>query len=205
MVSTDLESRKRRALSLVERYPASCEILEFYAGLIGFDSDWPTLRARLQEIAPVPMREASAGLAEPEGIFLKILLRNHPPAADSFLEKNQCPECGSAPQCGVLREEGQGHALLLVCSLCSNEWVFPRSECPGCLMADEKRLGFYKAEQFPHVQTLLCENCQMYLHIIHCGIDLQAIPEVDELACTPLDVWAVGQGYKKVVANLAGI
>lgn len=205
MVSTDNENRRRaRALALADRYPASRQILEFYAALIGFDSDWPTLRARLLEIAPEPIQRAAALQQQPEGIFLRILCRHNPTKAQSP-EKNECPNCGSLPQCGALREEGQGHSLFLVCSVCTHEWNFPRSECPACLMTDEKLLGFYTAEQFPHVQTLLCETCRSYLHIIHCGVDPQSIPDVDELACTPLDIWAMEQGYTKLVPNLAGL
>ena len=206
MVSTDNENRRRtRALALAERYPASRQILEFYAALIGFDSDWPTLRARLLEIAPEPMQRAAALQQQPEGIFLKILSRRNHPAKAQSPKKNECPNCGSLPQCGVLREEGQGHSLFLVCSLCTHEWNFSRSHCPACLMVDEKLLGFYTAEQFPHVQTLLCEHCRSYLHIVHCGMDPQAIPDIDELACTPLDIWAIDQGYTKLVPNLAGL
>ena len=72
-------------------------------------------------------------------------------------------------------------------------------------MVDEKQLGFYGAEQFPHVKTLVCEHCQAYLHVIDCVADSSAVPEVDELACTALDVWAQDQGYRKLTVNLAGV
>ena len=89
--------------------------------------------------------------------------------------------------------------------MCSQEWPFGRAQCPACLMTDEKNLAFYKAEQFPQVQTLLCEHCHAYLHIIDCAADPSAIPEVDELACTPLDIWAREQGYVKLTLNIAGV
>jgi formate dehydrogenase maturation protein FdhE len=37
------------------------------------------------------------------------------------------------------------------------------------------------------------------------SLDLSAIPEVDELAGLPLDLWAQEQGYRKVQPNLTGI
>ena len=205
MVSTDNQDRKRkRALTLAERYPASREILEFYAGLIGYDSDWPTLKARLLEIAPEPMRESCALADEPTGMLLRILQRQNPPLSHAT-QINQCPQCANPPQCGVLRPEGEGRALFLVCSVCSLEWSFSRTQCPACLMSDETKLGFYSAEQYPHVQTLLCETCLAYLHIIDCAADENAIPEVDELACTPLDIWARERGHAKVTPNIAGV
>jgi formate dehydrogenase maturation protein FdhE len=35
--------------------------------------------------------------------------------------------------------------------------------------------------------------------------DPAAIPEVDELAALPLDLWAAEQGYRKLQSNLAGV
>ena len=205
MVSTNNEDRKRkRALELASRYPASREILEFYAGLTGHDSDWLTLKARLLEIAPAPMRELCALGLQPGSMFQRILQRHNPPSAQAT-EINQCPQCAHLPQCAVLRPEGEGRALFLVCSQCSHEWPFGRAQCLTCLMTDEKSLSFYKAEQFPHIQTLLCEKCRTYIHIIDCASDPNAIPEVDELACTPLDIWAREQGYNKLTLNIAGV
>lgn len=205
MVSTNNEDRKRkRALELASRYPASREILEFYAGLTGHDSDWLTLKARLLEIAPAPMRELCALGLQPGSMFQRILQRHNAPSAQAT-EINQCPQCAHLPQCAVLRPEGEGRALFLVCSQCSHEWPFGRAQCPTCLMTDEKSLSFYKAEQFPHIQTLLCEKCRTYIHIIDCASDPNAIPEVDELACTPLDIWAREQGYNKLTLNIAGV
>lgn len=205
MVSTDNEERKRkRALELASRYPASREILEFYAGLTGHDSDWPTLKARLLEIAPAPMRELCGDGPQSGSVFQRILWRQNPPPAHAT-QINECPQCAHLPQCAVLRPEGEGRALFLVCSQCSQEWPFGRAQCPACLMTEETNLSFYKAEQFPYVQTLLCERCHTYLHIIDCAAEAKAIPEVDELACTPLDLWAREQGYSKLVLNIAGL
>ena len=205
MVSTNNEDRKRkRALELASRYPASKEILEFYAGLTGYDADWPSLRARLLEIAPSSMRELCSSGLHPASVFQRILQRQNPPSAEAT-EINQCPQCAQLPQCAVLRPEGEGRALFLVCSQCSQEWPFGRAQCPACLMTDEKSLSFYQAGQFPHIQTLLCERCHTYLHIIDCAAEVNAIPEVDELACTPLDIWVREQGYSKLVLNIAGL
>ena len=117
----------------------------------------------------------------------------------------KCPACGHSAQCAALRREGDGNALFLVCSCCAAEWPFPRTQCPACLLDGEKHLSFYTAEQFPHLQTLLCQSCHRYLHVINCAMEIAAIPEVDELSATPLDVWAREQGYQKITPNLGGI
>ncbi len=52
---------------------------------------------------------------------------------------------------------------------------------------------------------LACEACKVYLHVVDLGKDPAAIPDVDELAVLPLDVWARERGYRKVQTNLVGI
>ena len=144
--------------------------------------------------------EFYAELAAEQRVELRVSL-NALGAADCV----KCPTCGHPPQCGALRREGDGNALFLVCSSCQAEWAFPRTQCPACLMTDEKQLSFYAAEQFSHIQTMLCEACHTYMHVINCSTEIAAIPEVDELAATPLDVWAREQGYHKITPNLGGI
>ncbi|MEE8586134.1 MAG: formate dehydrogenase accessory protein FdhE, partial [Acidobacteriota bacterium] len=43
-----------------------------------------------------------------------------------------CPRCDHRPQAGVLRPQGHGRALSLLCSLCLHEWPFGRGRCPAC-------------------------------------------------------------------------
>ena len=45
----------------------------------------------------------------------------------------------------------------------------------------------------------------MYLQLVDLGRDPEAIPEVDELAGLPLDLWAQERGYRKLCPNLAGV
>ena len=140
--------------------------------------------------------------------FARVLLQPHVisqgDSGRSHLD-NRCPHCGHPPQAGVLRPEGDGAALTLACSLCLSEWPFPRSQCASCGERDEKKIAYYSPQQIDHLQTQVCDTCQQYLHHVDLAKDVQAVPDVDEVAALPLDVWALERGYRKLQANLVGI
>jgi FdhE protein len=117
----------------------------------------------------------------------------------------RCPRCDHAPQAGCLRPQGDGMALTLVCSLCVHAWLFPRVRCPACGSDDHHKISFYATPEFAHIEVQVCDGCQAYLHLVDLAKDKNAIPDVDELAALPLDVWAIEKGYRKVHPNLAGI
>lgn len=56
-----------------------------------------------------------------------------------------------------------------------------------------------------HLQTQTCDTCQRYLHHIDLSKELAAVPDVDEIAALPLDVWALERGFQKLHPNLVGI
>ena len=116
-----------------------------------------------------------------------------------------CPHCGHPPQVGCLRPKGDGTALSLVCSLCLTEWPFARGHCPACGLADEKKLVYYSATELEHLQVQVCKSCRQYLHQVNLAKDSQAIPDVDEIAALPLDIWAGEQGFRKLHRNLVGM
>ena len=204
--------RARRARELAARYPATREILLFYAGL----ADWQaTVTARrlpperaLPELIDLVHRTGPAGLA---GAALAGLPDLDSPAPLSFfaLAARQptaaCSDSHHAPQAGCLETLADGQALSLVCSLCLGRWTFPRLRCPACGESGEGRVVFYSTPEFPHLQLQACESCHTYLHVVDLARDPQAIPEVDELAALPLDLWAREHGYRKIHPNLAGI
>lgn len=221
-------ARAARARSLADRYPASKEILTFYAGL----ADWQGAAARsggrpadalpglvdlVARIGPPALREAARAVdrlpeldSPPPAVFFAraarqpfltagggpLTAQNPPP---------HCPQCGQPPQAGCLRPEGHGLALELVCSLCFERWPFPRARCPACGESADGRSVLYTAAEFPHIRAQACETCKAYLLCIDLARDPQAIPEVDELAGLPLDLWAQEHGYRKLCCNLAGI
>ncbi len=190
----------------------------FHARLIGL----------ISRIGPKPMQDRASRLDEsglrraledywtqvdtcsPDSLFARVLLQVHTikrdpqPPSDS-LSPELCPRCGHRPQVSVLRPQGHGKALTLVCSLCLHEWSFPRGRCAACGEDDEKRRSHYAASGFDHIQVDACEACRTYLHSIDLSREITAVPDVDELTALPLDIWAQQQGFRKLQPNFAGI
>jgi formate dehydrogenase maturation protein FdhE len=216
------DRRIARANHLAERFPASREVLAYYAHVAAFSGNVHDLAA-LARHAPAPLRQAlrnldgaalreatqaylrGADLKSPLSHYARLLLRHAPPAPPAHPSPHRCPRCGQPPQCGVLDPEGDGLALSLVCSLCQTEWRFRRGRCPACGVEDTERVYCYHAEDIRHIDTQVCEGCTHYLHLIHRDREPQAIPEVDELVALPLDVMCLDYGFVKIHPNLAGV
>lgn len=116
-----------------------------------------------------------------------------------------CSFCNRKPSYGVMRQMGDGAARSLVCSFCLNEWEFRRIVCPGCGEENERKLSVFAAEDFHHIRVEGCETCKTYVKTIDLTKDGHAEPLVDELASTPLDLWAGEHGYAKLHSNLLGL
>jgi formate dehydrogenase maturation protein FdhE len=135
-----------------------------------------------------------------------------------------CPCCGGPPQLSCVADSGEslvsGRRSLL-CARCGSSWDHTRSTCPACGESDEGRLLVY-AERwegpvsvngngdggapavFRNLRISGCETCSRYLIEIDLARDGRAVPEVDELAALPLDLYAADQGLTKVTPNLMG-
>jgi hypothetical protein len=124
-----------------------------------------------------------------------------------------CPRCHGRPQLGILAASGE--ALVsggrsLQCSRCHATWNASRSVCPGCGESDEAKLVVYTEQfgdgepVFPHLRVSGCTSCNRYLIDVDLDKDGRAVPEVDELAALPLDLYAADQGLTKVTPNLMG-
>jgi len=192
-------ARAERARLLAARYPASHDVLAFYAGLAEWLATEPEdLRAGLVELVertgPKELRAADRSLEwGPWNFFgrvcrMAVAVRN--------------PGCEGTPQVGCLVPQAEGERLELVCSLCLGRRPHPRGRCPGC---GEERLAYYSAPEFAYLLLQACEACRGYLVVVDLGKEPEAIPEVDELAALPLDLWAQEQGYRKLFPNLAGV
>jgi FdhE protein len=57
---------------------------------------------------------------------------------------------------------------------------------------------------FPHLRIAACATCSRYLTEVDLARDARAVPEVDELAAIPLDLYAADQGLTKITPNLMG-
>ena len=116
-----------------------------------------------------------------------------------------CPACDARPQLAVLRPEGEGSARWLQCSFCLREWLFRRLICPWCGEEDKEELPHYSDASLAAVRVDACDTCHRYLKAVDLTIDGHAVPLVDEVALSVLDVWAHEHGYTKIVPNLMGL
>jgi len=181
---------------------------------------------RILETAPPPLCQAVVELdqvsfraslenywhrvetASPDTLPARLVLQPYAfqqPGASGGAGTGTCPRCGHSPQAGILRPAGHGKALELCCSLCLHEWPFPRGTCPGCQKSGPGVLDFYSSEQMPGRQVQACRLCRAYLHVLDLEQLPDAVPDVDEMAALPLDVWATQESYRKLQVNLVGI
>jgi FdhE protein len=116
-----------------------------------------------------------------------------------------CPFCGGKPIVGVLRSEGDGAKKSLICMLCAHEWNFRRIYCPACGEEREPQMAFYSATEIAYVRADVCDSCHHYIKTVDLTKDGRAVPLVDELATTPLNLWAIEHGYAKLQTNVLGI
>jgi FdhE protein len=142
--------------------------------------------------------------------FARVLLQPFTESAalrfnvSTSVTRNTCPFCAEWPVTAVLRPEGEGGKRGLLCSLCFTEWEFRRLLCPNCGEEDHQKLPVYKTPEFPYVRVEACDSCRHYLKAIDLTINGLAVPEVDELASIPLDMWALEKDYVKLAPNLLG-
>ena len=120
---------------------------------------------------------------------------------------NRCPMCRSRPQVGVLKPSSSSDAggRHLVCALCLSWWPVGRLVCVACGETDERRLGYYRAEAYPHIRVDSCDACRFYIKTIDLGRLGAADPITDDIASAPLDMWARDHGYRKIELNLVGL
>jgi FdhE protein len=139
-----------------------------------------------------------------------------------------CPCCAGLPQLSWLASTGESLVSgprSLLCARCGSNWSCSRSVCPACGESREARLSVH-AERlegpvsgngradgdgdgdgqpvFPHLRIASCSTCSRYLIEVDMARDGRAVPEVDELAALPLDLYAAEQGLTKVTPNLMG-
>lgn len=115
-----------------------------------------------------------------------------------------CPFCFRKPQLGVLRPEGEGGKLNLLCTFCGTEWEFRRIICSNCEESDKEKLPVYKSDTIQHIKLAACDNCHTYLKCVDLSIDGRAIPEVDDVASLPMSLWMAQNGFQPLQLNLFG-
>jgi hypothetical protein len=177
------------------------------------------------ELAPVDRYLARASLAP----VLEALGERAGAACARTRESKEgcCPRCGGPPQLSCLASSGEslvGGPRSLLCARCASSWSCSRSVCPACGESEDAQLSVY-AERlegpvvsgngkgdgdadggpvFPHLRIAGCATCGRYLIEVDLARDARAVPEVDELAALPLDLYAAEQGLRKITPNLMG-
>jgi FdhE protein len=143
----------------------------------------------------------------------------------------RCPRCGGPPQLSF-RSDGADRLVSgrrhLACARCGHSWSFSSSSCPSCGETSGSRRTVYAekrdgpvvgrdgagpepdgdgdgdAPMFPHLRIDACASCERYLIDVDLGRDTRAVPDVDELAALPLDLYAAEHGLTKITTNLMG-
>jgi len=105
---------------------------------------------------------------------------------DEWLEK-ECPFCGYMPDISKL-VESKDNMRKLHCSLCEEEWEFPRLKCHACGNDEQDTLGFFEFEDNPDYRVYYCDKCKSYIKSIR-------IPKLKEEAGYDLAVEDVITGF----------
>jgi len=132
----------------------------------------------------------------------------------------RCPRCGGPPQLSVRSAGGDplvAGGRQLLCARCGQTWQHSGSACPSCGESTGSKRTVYGERHdgpivsgpageatFPHLRVDACATCRQYLVDIDLGRDPRAVPEVDELAALPLDLYAAEHGLSKITPNLMG-
>jgi len=157
----------------------------------------PPIDNFLARAAAAPVLEALAG----DGIAAE--------GASGDRGAAHCPHCGGLPQ--VAFTERSDDALVtaarrLSCARCASEWTCAQLQCVACGESARDRLhGHADAERFPQLRADACTSCRSYVVHVDLRADKDAVPEVDELVATPIDLCMQARGFGKLVPNLMGI
>ena len=132
------------------------------------------------------------------------------------------PDCGGLPQLSFRADTGDAlskAARELQCERCRHSWPYSSSACASCGESEGGNLTFYAERPpgsevvrsirgdatFPHLRIESCSSCNHYLIDVDLGLDPRAVPEVDELAALPLDLYAAEQGPDQDHAEHDGV
>jgi hypothetical protein len=142
----------------------------------------------------------------------------------------RCPSCGGLPQLSFRADTGDQLASgrrSLLCARCGASWGYSSNTCASCGETGGARRTIYAERRewpvvghahaaapgrkagapmpmFPHLRIEGCGSCNRYLIDVDLGNDARAVPEVDELAALPLDLYAAERGLSKITPNLMG-
>jgi formate dehydrogenase maturation protein FdhE len=103
----------------------------------------------------------------------------------------------------IRRQPGEAMAAFCMrvldgCAPVPDAWHDACVACGGALQT-------YASDEFGHIRVEACDACGTYVKAVDVARDPGAVPEVDDLASVPLDLWAEERGYRKASLNLFGL
>ncbi|HZM80004.1 MAG TPA: formate dehydrogenase accessory protein FdhE [Candidatus Limnocylindrales bacterium] len=220
----DTGKARERAEFLRERYPFAAEVMTLYLALLEV---WVSPPIDPQDIVkateacgPAALGEAVRDL-DPIGVMRRWSTGLETSPVETYLARaclrgitppvrldGPCPQCGGQPQLSIqpLTDEPlvSGRRQLM-CARCQHVWNHSGSSCPSCGETEGAKHTFYgESDELPHLRVDACSTCQRYLIDVDLRRDPRAVPEVDELAALPLDLYAAEHGLTKITPNLMG-
>ena len=196
--------------------------------LLDLGSAEPAVRVQLlrdwlqgEQLAPALEYLARATLRGPLAATDAAAITDDRESGSAPRSARHCPQCGGLPQLSLRSNTKDNLATgirKLQCSRCSHTWPFASAACASCGELEGGRLTFYSEARpgmqvargdngdatFPHVRIAACSSCERYLIDVDLNRDPLAVPEVDELAALPLDLYAAEHGLTKITPNMMG-
>ena len=117
---------------------------------------------------------------------------------DEYFENN-CPFCGYLPNiCKIV--ESKENKLFLHCSMCENDWNFPRITCPACGSNEQANYGYFEFEENSPYRIYYCDDCKHYVK----SIKVPKLKEdsydltVEDIITNFMDATMMDKGYKRI-------
>lgn len=126
---------------------------------------------------------------------------------DAIWQRGNCPVCGAAPDCGLLKEHNEPTEFLIAkagrlglhCSLCGHVWRFPRLVCPVCGETEHEKRDLFMAVGRERERIHACSTCGRYLLVadrVEC--DTPVDPDMVPIRLVHLDLVAQARGYTPI-------
>lgn len=113
--------------------------------------------------------------------------------------EGRCPFCGYLPDFSKIIESKE-NMRKLHCSLCEEEWEFPRLKCHSCGTDEQESLGYYEFEDDAGYRVYYCDQCKSYIKSLSIpklredsGFDLA----VEDVITGFLDSTMMSKGYSR--------
>lgn len=108
--------------------------------------------------------------------------------------RDYCPVCGEKANISYLRREDGKRVL--ICPLCSTEWIYRYLACSWCSNDEPKNIRFFEVAEFPAYEVYICDSCHGYLKTFNekKGFD-HGDWMLEDIKTLPLDMLALKEGY----------